>query len=123
MTKRPKLTPTAAAQRLLDLSVQIEIQLTAKTGGAPLATHLNRSRKRSMAALYALAGVNPTDTETIRQHQMHVRMHELLLDDLKLIVAKGREAEDYLDQETASEIAAAVGLDQFEDGTTPDIED
>lgn len=123
MRKRRKPTPREAAQRLLDLSVQIEVQLFAKTGAAPLAHHLKRSLARMEASLYALAEVDATNANEIRKHQMHVRMHELLLDDLREIIAKGKEAADYLDQEEARDFASSLGLDGTEEDTTPDTED
>jgi hypothetical protein len=117
---RRRPTRREAAQALLRLSVDIELQLQQRSGGAPLAHHLKRSRERALDAVYALASVEPTDAEAIRRLQMQFKMHEALLDDMKEIVAKGREAEDYLDSEEAEDIAQAIGLDMTEEGTTPD---
>jgi hypothetical protein len=116
------MTQRAIAQRLQALSVEVEIQLQARTGAAPLAHHLKRSRERMLEALYALADVDATETETIRKLQMDVRMHDRLLEDLREIVAKGFEAGDYLDHEAAADIALAVGLTQGDEGTTPNEE-
>lgn len=112
-----------AAQALLRLSVDIELQLHQRTGAAPLAHHLKRSRERAVTAMYAMADVDPTNTEAIRTHQMHMRMHELLLNDLREIVRLGKDAGDYLDADQAEDIAESIGLDELDEDSTPENED
>lgn len=117
---RPDAVTTAALQRAIFLSADIEMQLASKAGGQPVVAILHRAREAAAAAIVALAETDPEQPSAIRTLQNDVRCFDRIVGWLREIVADGFQASDQVDLATREELAGAIGLT---DDDLPETED
>lgn len=100
----------AAAQLAVQLSADIELQLTHVAGGAPVLALLGKARQLATNAIVALAEVDPDNAKAIRDLQNEIVIFKLIVAWLKEIVAAGFDAGDALDEDERDDLAEAIGL-------------
>jgi hypothetical protein len=115
-----------ARQRIIKLSIDLEVQLAEKRGGAPAIEIVNRLRERAAESLMALVTVNLLDPAEIPKAvtlQNEVKRYDEWFGAIREIIQEGiqedanlRDAEreemlDYLsDRADGEEVARELGL-------------
>lgn len=107
-----------AMPEAIDISVDIEAQLTAASGPhRPVLFFMLKMRKQAAVAMANLAYVEPTDAEEIRKYQAEVRLFIEFTDTIRQLLAEGADEEFFADQQDREEIAALVGIEPDEQRT------
>lgn len=104
----------AAMQRAVELSADIEVQFTDKTGKNPVMALLGLAQKRAAEAIVAIASVDPENPKVIRGFQNEITCFALIVSWLREIVKDGFEASSLLDEQDRADLADAIGLTEDE---------
>lgn len=92
-------------QRLIQLSAELEVQIArdAKPTMQPIVAILAIARREAFASLDKLIYIDPNDKDMVRELQHEVRRYEDLVEWIKDIIVKGREADSRLTAEERDE--------------------
>ena len=104
-------TDGLAAGLIVELSREIEADLTAKGGFRPLLTVLTRMKRNAAVALANLAHVEATETGEIRRYQDVIRLYDETIKSISEIFAAGYDAEFEIEEAEQEEIKKLTGVD------------
>lgn len=109
-----------AKLRIIKASADLEVQLSAVSGGGPAVEILRRLRDRAAESLAALAVVDPAKTEDVRTLQNEVKRYDEWVGWLREIISEGIAYDKQFTDEERSEMTDL--LTSTEDGERQAIE-
>ncbi len=99
---------SAALDRAVTLSADVEIQLKGGGGRAPVLALLAKARAAAVTAIVKLAEVDPEDPKAVRALQNDIKCFDRIVEWLREIVADGFDADEELAAREREQLADAV---------------
>lgn len=97
-----------ADARLRELAIDVEVQLERGTANRPVLWLLAQARKRAAGAMKLFIDVDPRDSSAVGMIQMELKVYDDLISNLRLLIARGKEADHALKEQDRSELSEAV---------------
>jgi hypothetical protein len=100
----------AALERAIEISCDVEVQMTSREGFQPVLALLERARIEAADAIVALTTVDADEPKAIRQAQNRIACFDMIVGWLNELVAQGKDADVRLSDEDRADIAESIGL-------------
>ena len=97
-----------AEKRLRELAVDVEVQLEKGTAMRPVLWLLIQARKRASGAMKLFLDVDPADAKAVRMIQIELKVYDDMVSNLRLLVARGKEADHAIAEQDRTEMSEAV---------------
>lgn len=101
-----------AKNRIVEVSIDLQVQLEKGTATRPVMWLLDRTRERAAQAMRDLVSIKATDAVGIILLQNTIQQYHDMVEDCRALLARGKEADRELDESTRIEIADALDLDE-----------
>lgn len=92
----------------MELSADVEVQLTSKDGFQPIVYLLNEARQKAASAMVGLVDIDPSNADAIRILQNEVKIYEDMVNACRKMVDDGKVAEMQISQEAREELYNVV---------------
>jgi hypothetical protein len=111
-----------ADEQLWLLAEDLKLQLEKGAGTRPVLYLLAQQRQRAVAAIMGLVNVDPTKIEDIRGYQKEAALYYDLMENVRVMLQRGREADSRIADRDRESIADALDDMTEEERRTLNVE-
>jgi len=104
-----------AAERMVELSADIQVQLEKGTGTRPVLWMLMKARRRAARAIDMIVDVDPVDSESIRKIKNEITIYNDMIEAAREMLERGREADSKIkegDRAAIDEIVQGMSAEE-----------